>query len=127
MTKGVWVCNVCGHVVLKEAEVGCWKCGKTHNGEMMYTVIDAQTDIIALAMTLAVQEYSGICLFFEPSYNKDVGIFNASGFSQALTQLIGLRSGLDGDLVRAILSGRPDVEPHHPGNAHFRRISATRT
>ena len=29
----VWQCNHCGHVVEKEEEVTCWKCGK---GEMIY-------------------------------------------------------------------------------------------
>jgi hypothetical protein len=35
--RGVWQCNLCGHIELKEQEVGCWKCPKPGPyGEMIY-------------------------------------------------------------------------------------------
>jgi hypothetical protein len=45
-------------------------------------------------------------------------LFNAAGFSQEFTRLAGVSTQLDGHIVRAILSGRPDVI-HLPGGAHF--------
>lgn len=46
------------------------------------------------------------------------GVFNAAGFSTELTRLAGVNGALDGKVVRAMLTGRPDVRPLH-GGAHY--------
>ena len=54
------------------------------------------------------------------------GILNSAGFGLALTDLAGMVTrGLDGKLVRAILSGRPDVQ-ELPGGSHFRILNHPR-
>lgn len=35
--KPCWMCDKCGWRERHEAEVRCWKCGKTRGGEMIYT------------------------------------------------------------------------------------------
>ena len=35
-----WECNKCGWIEEKEAEVCCWKCGKTLGGEMIYKGVE---------------------------------------------------------------------------------------
>lgn len=71
-------------------------------------------DVVALAMDRAVQSFG----------NRGDGAFNAAGFGQALMQIAGLNGVVDGLLVRAILTGRPDVEVLK-GGAHFRRVLTT--
>ena len=49
------------------------------------------------------------------------GIFNAAGFGLALNRLAGLRGGIDGNLVAAILCGRDDIKVLR-GGSHFRLL-----
>ena len=35
--KPCWICSKCGWRERHEAEVRCWKCGKSLGGEMIYT------------------------------------------------------------------------------------------
>ena len=32
-----WICDKCGWRERREAEVWCWKCGKSRGGQMLYT------------------------------------------------------------------------------------------
>lgn len=48
------------------------------------------------------------------------GTFNAAGFSNALCKIAGTDGIVDGKVVRAILSGRDDVEFLRPGDSHYR-------
>lgn len=65
-------------------------------------------DMIRLAMRRAARRFGG-----------SDGVFNAAGFGLTLAGMAGLRGGVDGDLVAAILCGRSDVEPLR-GGAHYR-------
>jgi len=53
------------------------------------------------------------------------GTFNAAGFSLAFCRLAGVLGAMDGKVVRAILSGRPDCVLL-PGGAHFRLLPRER-
>lgn len=64
-------------------------------------------DVIGQAMKLAAERFGGVD-----------GMFNAAGFSNTLGFLTGINGGVDGKLVKAILSGRTDCE-HLPGS-HYR-------
>jgi len=35
--KPCWICDKCGWRERHEAEVWCWKCGKSRGGQMIYT------------------------------------------------------------------------------------------
>ena len=35
--KPCWICDKCGWRERYEAEVWCWKCGKSRGGQMLYT------------------------------------------------------------------------------------------
>lgn len=55
------------------------------------------------------------------AFGGNDGTFSAAGFGFVFKTLAGLvKEGLDGNIVRAMLSGRKDVIQLHPGNAHFR-------
>ena len=69
-------------------------------------------DLIRLAMEHAVRDFG----------DKGDGIFNAAGLSDAICKLAGVRGALDGKVVRAILTGRPDVELLK-GGCHYRMLS----
>jgi hypothetical protein len=47
------------------------------------------------------------------------GVFNAAVFSTVWSEITGLKNGLDGLAVRAMLHGRPDVESN---GSHFRLV-----
>jgi hypothetical protein len=72
-------------------------------------------DIVHQAMVLACDRFGG--------FGDQDRIFNAAGFCQAFWQLAGMVgvAGLDGKVVRAILSGRPDCEILS-GGAHFKIV-----
>jgi len=72
----------------------------------------SKQDTVWLAMHQAVEDFGG----------EEEGIFNAAGFGAALMRIAGLKGVIDGHLVRAILSGRTDVEILKPGDAHFRLL-----
>lgn len=55
------------------------------------------------------------------AFGGNEGIFNAAGFGIALMRIAGLSGVMDGYLVRAVLSGRRDIEVLH-GGAHFRLL-----
>ncbi len=61
-------------------------------------------DNVYLAMIQASQNFGG-----------SDGVFNSAGFGSALRKNAGLKGGLDGRLVRSILSGRPEVQPLRGG------------
>ncbi len=69
-------------------------------------------DLIRLAMFRAVQMYDG---------DHGDPIFSAACFSSAFTAMAGTKTPLDGNVVRAMLCGRGDVEIL-PGGAHFRAL-----
>ena len=48
--------------------------------------------------------------------------FNSANFAAVFSELAGVQERLDGRYVRALLTGRPDVEVLN-GNAHFRLMS----
>ena len=48
--------------------------------------------------------------------------FNGSSFAAVFAELSGCEGRIDGKYVRAILTGRPDVEVLH-GSSHFRLLS----
>ena len=50
-------------------------------------------------------------------YGKD-GLFNAIGFSNAFAKVSGVKAKLDGEVVRAMLWGRPDVT--HETGGYYR-------
>jgi len=52
------------------------------------------------------------------------GLFNGAGFGHELMGLAGLCGIVDGMLVRAILTGRRDVEIM-PGGSHYRRVEGS--
>ena len=56
-------------------------------------------DLILLAMERATRNFGGTD-----------GIFNACGFSNALTKLANVNGVIDGAIVRVILAGRTDIE-----------------
>ena len=73
-----------------------------------------QRDLVRLAMERAAERFGGTDR-----------TFNTAGFSLEFTDLAGMVTrGLDGKLVQAILSGRPDVEEIR-GGAHFRILETT--
>jgi hypothetical protein len=49
------------------------------------------------------------------------GVFNSAGFSRAFTRMSGTSQQLDGNVVRTMLAGRPDVEVLS-GSSHFKLI-----
>lgn len=68
-------------------------------------------DAIRLACERAERDFSG---------NRD-GTFNSCGFSQHMMRIAGLQGQIDGLLVRALLTGRPDIQVL-PGGSHYRLI-----
>lgn len=71
-------------------------------------------DTIRLAMEQAADNFMAV------EGPRD-GVFNAAGFAQAIARIAGVSPGPDGRLVRAMLSGRDDVEPLS-GGAHYRLL-----
>lgn len=67
------------------------------------------SDLIRQAMQEAVKLFGG----------ESDGMFNAACFSTAFIKLAGVRSSLDGHIVRAMLTGRPDVIFCSPGSSHY--------
>ena len=47
------------------------------------------------------------------------GLFSAAGFSDAIANLAGTNSVLDGNIVRVILTGRQDIEPQKNGSHYY--------
>lgn len=70
-------------------------------------------DLIRLAMEQAAQNFGGDSL-----------IFNSAGFAVAFARLAGVNGALDGKYVRAMLTGRSDVEVLS-GGAHYRLIETS--
>lgn len=70
-------------------------------------------DLIHLAAERAVQLFG----------DKGDGIFNGAGFSKAFTRLADVNGPIDGRVVRAILTGRPDIELLY-GGSHYRLLKA---
>ncbi len=70
-------------------------------------------DLIRLAIERAVSGFGG-----------DRKIFNAAGFSTELAAIARMSNSLDGEYVRAILCGRPDVEVLS-GGSHYCLIATT--
>lgn len=66
-------------------------------------------DFIRLVAERAVDNFGG----------RQDGMFNAAGFSTSLRKMSGVEQTLDGKMVRAVLAGRPDIEPL-AGGCHFR-------
>lgn len=54
------------------------------------------------------------------AYGGDDGMFNAAGFSLYFKLLAGMSNGIDGEYVRAILSGRSDIRK--TGGGHYQII-----
>lgn len=73
----------------------------------------SMNDLVRLAIDRAVRDFG----------DKGDGLFNAAGFGLRLGQLAGIKGGIDGHVVRAILTGRPDVAPESDG-AHYRRLAS---
>jgi hypothetical protein len=69
-------------------------------------------DTIRLAAERAVGRFGG-----------SDGLFNAACFSWAFTRIAGTCSAIDGNLVRAMLTGRRDIEVLK-GGCHFRLVEA---
>lgn len=69
-------------------------------------------DLVRLAMDRAVKAFG----------DKGDGLFNAAGFGLAIHRLAGVTGGMDGHVVRAVLTGRPDVKPE-PDGSHYRRVA----
>lgn len=67
-------------------------------------------DLIRLAIDRACESMGG----------RD-GLFSAAGFSIEMVKLAGVSNQIDGLVVRAILTGRDDVEPQENG-CHYIRI-----
>jgi len=72
----------------------------------------SRQDVVWLAMHQAVEAYGG----------EADGTFNAAGFSSCLMRIAGLKGVIDGNLVKAILAGRSDVEMLKPGDAHYKLL-----
>lgn len=68
-------------------------------------------DLIRLSAEEAAENFN------DPSDN----IFNAANFSNVFIRHAGVTNNLDGKIVRAMLTGRPDIEILD-GGAHFRVI-----
>lgn len=68
-------------------------------------------DLVRLAMERAVKSFGG------------KNMFNAAGFSNALTYLAGVNGVIDGEIVRVILAGRKDVRPLF-GGGHYQLESS---
>jgi len=66
-------------------------------------------DAVALAMRQAARSFAA----------EDRRTFNAANFSEALARIAGTKGPIDGNVVRAILCGRDDVE-NLDGGSHFR-------
>lgn len=67
----------------------------------------APNDVVSLAAEQAAKSFGG-----------NDGMFNGSGFGLAIGRIAGIKGGLDGLIVRAILAGRSDVEVL--GGGHYR-------
>lgn len=72
---------------------------------------EAAGDLVKAAIDRAVERFG----------DRGDGLFNAAGFGVALMELAGLKGVIDGNLVRAILSGRADVA-REPDASYFRRV-----
>lgn len=69
-------------------------------------------DLVRLVVDRAVRRFG----------DKGDGLFNAAGFGIELAKAAGVSGSVDGQIVRAILTGRPDVRPDADGS-HYRRIA----
>jgi hypothetical protein len=67
-------------------------------------------DLVALAAERAANYFGG-----------NDGVFNAAGFSNALTELANVNGIIDGKIVRVILAGRSDIEVLK-GGCHYRLV-----
>lgn len=85
----------------------CTWCGSLNLRS--HTPIKGEQDLILIAAEQAAEAFGG-----------GDGTFNAAGFSNCMMKLVNLRGTIDGNLVRAILSGRPDIEFLAPGDSHYR-------
>lgn len=57
-------------------------------------------------------------------FGGDDGVFNAAGFGLAFNGLAGVKGGLDGLVVRAMLTGRSDVTVLKGGHYQLRKAGA---
>ena len=69
-----------------------------------------RNDLVRLAMERAVGAFGG----------GGDNVFNGAGFSLEMMRLAGLDGVIDGHLVRAILTGRDDVEILGCKSGHYR-------
>lgn len=67
-------------------------------------------DCIHLAIRDAVRGFGG-----------SDGTFNLAGLSVAICRIANVAGPIDGNICRALLTGRPDVEPLR-GGAHYRML-----
>lgn len=84
---------------------------RSHRGERIGGA--AMNDLTHLAMERAAGRFGG-----------DDGVFNAAGFGLAFNGLAGVKGGLDGLVVRAMLTGRPDVRVLKGGHYQLRKAGA---
>ena len=66
-------------------------------------------DGLHFAMSRACRKFGG----------ADDGIFNLAGLSAAIVEISGLKACIDGEILRALLVGRDDVE-EMSGGSHYR-------
>ena len=74
---------------------------------------DMGNDLIRLACEQAVRKFG------------TTDIFNSASFASVFARFAGVKGPLDGNYVRAFLTGRQDVEILD-GSAHFRLLSLDR-
>lgn len=105
---GSW-CPQCGPHVAVDDDGCCQTCGATALGEGTREAHRARiqarrlrrqpNDLVRLAMERAAAAFGG-----------SDGTFTAANFSVAMMKLAGLEGAMDGKLVRAVLTGRRDVD-----------------
>ena len=63
-----------------------------------------------------------ICEEATKRFGGNDDLFNAAGFSQELCKIAGVRGEIDGRIVRALLTGRPDIMPLQGGHYKLFRL-----
>ena len=76
--KPCWICDKCGWRERHEAEVWCWKCGKSRGGQMLYTP-NTNSDKLAIGQWFRLSHDDGRNAWEITTLTDDVVVLHRDG------------------------------------------------